>query len=404
MLARRHTIVCLSSQIWDEGMWTNKQHIMSRLARHHRVIHVDYGLRTMGEYLSKRYDWSPRDFLPPWKVLTDVVAHRSGDLYTADAWRFPLARHFKEGSAVRDFSTYDFKVRMVARHLRKQGIEKPIVWVYHPGYGDAVRHIPKSLLVYDCVDNYAAFPDYRDDPGWLIEREKGLCKAADVVTATSAALFEAKRVYNPERTHLVHNVGDYEHFSAAQDPSLRPAEELTRLEGPVIGFVGAVSDYKLNTEWVQYVAEQRPAWNVVIVGPIGVADPNTDVGRFERTPNIHLLGHREYADLPRYLRGFDVAVIPYRLNAYTESVFPIKFFEFLSSGKPVVISKLPALETYWDRVRVAGDKESFLAACEAALQSPDEGREARIELAKANRWDSRVEKLMALVEAALDRR
>ncbi len=274
--------------------------------------------------------------------------------------------------------------------------------MYHPGYGDAVARLPHRLIVYDCVDEYTAFPEFKDAKAWIAERERKLCAVANVVSCTAPALVESKQRLAPGRTHLVHNVGDAEHFEKAFAPTTEVPADIATLPKPVIGFVGAVSDYKLNTEWLVHLARARPQWSLALVGPAGVADPGTDVAALQALPNVHLLGHRQYDTLPGYLKGFDVAVIPYRLNDYTRAVFPIKFFEFLASGRPVVVSPLPAVREYWHAVRVADTADAFVAQCEAALGDTDaSAREQRLALARLNDWDARVRKLLGLVEAAL---
>jgi glycosyltransferase involved in cell wall biosynthesis len=181
--------------------------------------------------------------------------------------------------------------------------------------------------------------------------------------------------------------------------------DIASLPRPIIGFVGAVSDYKLNLDWVLKLSEARPGYSIVLIGPTGVADPSTDVGKLASRSNVHLLGHRAYEELPGYVKGFDVAVIPYRMNEYTRAVFPIKFFEMLASGRPVVISPLPAVEQYWSAVRVADNAEAFIAACDSAIRDDSEAdKQARLRLAAENSWDSRVSKLLRLVEAALTKR
>lgn len=403
----RHTIVCLSSQSWDDAMWTNKQHIMSRLAHDHRVIHVDYGLKPLPLYVWKRLKHRPADLAHPFRMLVDGVQRRPempGELYVADSYNPIWAGLFGHGHPVRDFASFDLKTLFLKRFLEREGIDDPIVWVYHPGYAAAVDRLPKKLLVYDCVDNYPAFPTYADHSDWIAARERTLCRKADLVLTTSQELYDLKAPYNPEHTHLVHNVGDYAHFSAAQNPALGVPEELAALDGPIIGFVGAVSDYKLNTDWLLHAARRHPEWNIVVVGPVGLADPSTDVQALQQTPNVHLLGHRDYAVLPRYLKGFDVATIPYRINQATRSVFPIKFFEYLATGTPVVISNLPALESFYDAVQVAKTAEAFVACCEAALAAAEQGdpdRQARIELAKENAWPKRIGTIMDLIEDRL---
>ena len=398
-----HTIICLSSQSWDDAMWTNKQHIMSRLAREHRVIHVDYGLRPLPMYLYRRLRKRPQDALRPLRTLTDGVGQRGPSLYVADHVSPLLAGVFPHGHPCRDLATFDLKLLYLKRFLRRERIRDPIFWVYHPGYADAVQSLDRKLLVYDCVDNYAAFPAYRDDPTWLMQREELLCRTADLVFTTAPKLYETRRVFNPQHTHLVHNVGDAEHFGAAMAERTPVPQDLLALRqrGPVIGFVGAVSDYKLNVDWIVRAAQARPSWQFVLIGPVGMADPSTDVGRAQAMRNVHLLGHRPYEALPGYLKGMDVAVIPYHINAYTESVFPIKFFEFLATGKPVVISPLPALREYQACVRVAQDAQAFVAQCEAALDSPLEGLQERLALAREHSWPKRVSALMGHVERRL---
>ena len=252
---------------------------------------------------------------------------------------------------------------------------------------------------------YRTFPRYRDI-SWLPEREDRLCRDADVVFCTSRHLWEQRRELNPERTFLVHNVGDAEHFGAALDPATEIPSEAARIaaRGPIIGFVGAVSGYKVDLSWLEHLARQRPGWQLMVIGPVGMADPGTDVGRLEALPNVHLLGHRPYAQLPSYLKAADVTVIPYRLSEHTASVFPIKFFEFMATGAPVVISALPALREFWDQVLVAEDAAGFVARCEQALCERDDeaARQRRLALAQKHSWPERVRQLMEHVERALE--
>jgi glycosyltransferase involved in cell wall biosynthesis len=395
------TIVCLSSQPWQDGMWTNKQHIMSRLAREHAVYYVNFGPNPLPELLQKKRRQGGLGWSPARAVLDPAVTDTSG----VTVLDFLSPRAFvRKKPASHPWSiqaNFDLRLKLLGRYLERAGIRDAVLWVYHPGYGARVAELPHSLLVYDCVDEYAEFPTYKPSPGWLYEREAALCRAADVVTTTSAGLYAKKHAYNPTRTHLVHNVGDFEHFSQARAEATRVPDDLLRLPRPVVGFLGAVSDYKLHAGWLAELARRHRDYSVVLVGPVGVGDPTTDVTALGAEPNVHLLGHRSYALLPAYVKGFDVSVIPYRINEYTTYSFPIKFFELLASGKPLVISDLPALRDYHDRVRVGRDAEEFVAACEAALAEPDAGRDARLALAAENTWEHRVERIMVHVRRAL---
>lgn len=403
MTARR-TIVCLSSQNFGDPLWTNKQHIMSRLAEQHRVLHVDFRPLSAHAMARRKLAASPAAALRPLDLfLSPRVEVERGvevvQLYAPEAiYLFPF------GHPLRTLGSFDLHTLLLERHLEREGIRDAILWVYHPGFGDRMARLPHSLLVYDCVDEYAAFPDYRDCKDWIRRREAALCRAADLVFCTAPPLFASKRALNPRRTHLVENVGDAEHFALARAAETRIPDELTALPRPIIGFIGAVSDYKLDTGWVLELARARPHFTIVLIGPVGLADPSTDVRALQRAPNVRLLGVRDYESLPSYLKGFDVAVIPYRINDYTRAVFPIKFFEFLATGKPVVLSNLPSLEAFYDDVLVARDAAEFVARVDQALANPEAGRARRIALAEEHSWPARVRRLMELIEARLAER
>jgi glycosyltransferase involved in cell wall biosynthesis len=399
-----HTIVCLSSQDWGDRMWTNKQHIMSRLAKQHRVVHMDFGIASPLSFAARALRHDPSQVLSPRRLWSDGILKRegAGNLYLGSSWGPPGLELLPQDNAVRRYFTYDEKVRIVLAWLKREGISDPIIWVYHPGFGETVLRLPRKLLVYDCVDEYTAFPAYKQCKEWLAARERTLCENADLVFCTAPALYERKRVFNPEGTHYVHNVGDAEHFKKALDPRTQVPPDIAAIPKPVVGFVGAVSNYKLNIDWLLELARTRPNYHLCLIGPIGVSDPSTNVSALKALPNVHVIGTRDYAVLPEYMKGFDVAVIPYRLNEYTESVFPIKFFEYLATGKPVVVSRLPAIEGFFGSVRVADDEKSFVQQCDEALASHGAGGDERVALAEANSWSSRVSALMSLIERKLE--
>lgn len=402
-MTERLTIVCFSSQPWEDGMWTNKQHVMSRISKQHRVLFVNFGNQSPFKFLARARAAQPERPLSLRQALQRPAMRRiSESLQVLDVWAPTWLNFLPRKHRLREKLDFEHRVSVVGRFLEAEGIKDAILWVYHPGYGAAVARLPHRLIVYDCVDEYTAFPEFRDAKAWIAERERQLCAVAGVVSCTAPALAETKEALAPGRTHLVHNVGDAQHFEQAMADSTRIPADIASLPRPIIGFIGAVSDYKLNTEWLVQLAKARPAWTLVLVGPTGVADPGTDVAALQQLPNVKLLGHRSYDVLPSYLKGFDVAVIPYRINDYTRAVFPIKFFEFLASGRPVVVSPLPAVRDYWHAVRVAETPEAFVAACEAAIADTDpNAQRQRLDLARQNSWDSRVSKLLRLVERAL---
>lgn len=396
-------IVCLSSQPWEDEMWTNKQHIMSRVAEQHRVLYVNFGSMSPLKFLARARQREQRPgVLTPRRLLEPVSYRVREGLEVVEIWSPPWFSSLEPSHPLRVELEFDRRVRALGRWLARRGISDAVFWVYHPGYGGSVAKLPHRAVLYDCVDEYTAFPEFARARGWIRRRERALCRVADVVSCTAPALYEAKRSLAPGRTHLVHNVGDAEHFERATLASTEVPRELSELPRPILTFIGAVSDYKLNLDWLYALATQRPEYTLLVIGPVGVADPGTDVAKLSALPNVKLLGHRSYDSLPGYLKGTDVALIPYRINDYTRAVFPIKFFELMATGKPLVISPLPALEAFWDSVLVAHTAEQFIQQCDAALQEhAAEAQEQRVALARRHSWPARVRQLLDLLEAAL---
>lgn len=162
---------------------------------------------------------------------------------------------------------------------------------------------------------------------------------------------------------------------------------------PRLVFVGAVSRVKVDIDLIAELARSRPDWSIILAGPVGLGDPRTDVSGLEQIENIHLIGHRPHRDLPAVLRGADVALIPYELNQLTASVFPMKVYEYLAAGLPVVSTPLPSLEGV-EGVSFAADSTSMVSAIESLLASNNRAeRRARSQLAEGHSWEDRIEEI-----------
>jgi glycosyltransferase involved in cell wall biosynthesis len=160
---------------------------------------------------------------------------------------------------------------------------------------------------------------------------------------------------------------------------------------PIIGYFGAISDW-FDVDLIAYCARIRPKYNFVLIGSTFGADTN----KIEYLENVFLLGERAYQSLPGYLAYFDVCLIPFKLIPLTMATNPVKFYEYLSSGKPVVSVRLPELIEYADCCYLADNAEEFVAQIDEAYQSKDdlELKNMRLELARNNSWDSRVDTIL----------
>lgn len=378
--------VCFASAYWDEPMPTNKQQIMRRLAaRGHRVLYVDPGLSMPG---LRRAAHDPRR-LSRW--ITQPLP---------TLWRLEPLLPLRQIPALKPLA-WSLTAALVRRWLARRRWDDVVLWIYLPEAVRIIDSVPHRLLVYHCVDDWRTFPQFAARRAEVAALEDELTRQADVVVTTAPALHDARRALNAN-TVLQPNVGDYAHFARAADGDLPLPADLAALPRPRLGFWGALDDYKFDPEPVLALADAFPEASIVLIGPGGVAVREQQRALTLNRPNIHCLGHRPYAQLPAYAAGLDVCLIPYRQTDHTRNVFPIKFFEMLATGKPVVATALPSLVPFGSTVPLAATAGEFIAAVRSALADPESGRTARLALAAQHTWERRVDELLALVTTALE--
>ncbi len=378
-------IICMASANWDAELWTNSQHIMSRLARNNRVLFVEsLGLRTptarwrdIHRVLGRLSSWA------------HGVKPVSENLHVYSPLVLPLYKL----TWVRHLNYWHLRSSL-NRHARKIGFKNPILWTFLPTSSGLVGHLGERLCIYHCVDEYGANPGV---PAKVIhELERLLMSKADLVFTTSKGLYESKRPHN-ENTFYLPNVADYDHFHKATLEETVVPDDVSGLSGPVIGFIGAISGYKIDFELLRHIAETRPDWSIVLIGPVWPGDKREEIEALQAFPQVHFLGTRSYEDLPGYLKGFDVCMIPFALNDTTMNVFPMKFHEYIATGKPIVVVDLPSVYEYRKHCRMAIDKESFVVEIQKALEDEPRSREETLGVAKNNTWDARIEQISRII-------
>jgi glycosyltransferase involved in cell wall biosynthesis len=298
---------------------------------------------------------------------------------------------------------------------------RPILWLFRPGQQHWIDQLHPRLVIYHVVDEYSAYPSLSPAQAQRQrDLDRQLCTRADLVFCTAQSLVDARLSLNPN-THYMPNAVDYDAFqralansSAASEPpiiqSLRDGSQspshLVTLSPchPVLGVVGGINA-KVNLVLLAEVAARRPDWIISLVGPLSYGLDEAELARLRDLPNVHFAGAVPPEQVPAVMAGCDVGLIPYKLNEQTRHVNPLKVYEYLAAGKPVVGTPLPELGQFEPLVRVAGDVDGFVAAVEAALAEGDDPQAvaARLAAAAANRWDVRVERMVGLVEEALGR-
>ncbi len=382
------SIVCLSQSPWDAKLPTNRQQIMRRAAeRGHEVLFVETA-PFLGRKLLER---------PPLGSLVAPVA-RGGGVSTLGALN---AAPWGHRYAVSNTLNAKLTAQLVRRRAR--ALRAPVVlWIYDPTAASLAGACGESFAVYDCVDDYSSLAFYTPaEQALAARRDREAARASRLVFATTSTLYERHHQVNP-KTYLVPNVGDFDHFSPAADPGFA-APELAALARPVVGFAGNFMLEKVDVELLGALAAARPDWTLLLIGP---ADERAR-GVLERItaahPNARWLGPKPYDELPRYVAAFDVALCPNRWNDYGRSCFPLKLYEYLAAGKPVIASGNPDLAGMEPDVRLARGVEEFVAAIELALlERSDDDRRGRMSRAADNTWESRASRLLDLVAAEFD--
>ncbi len=277
-----------------------------------------------------------------------------------------------------------------------------VAWLYTPMALPLAHALAPVATVYDCMDELSLF---LGAPPELLSREAALLESADLMFTGGPSLYRAKQARHPN-VHCFPSSVDAFHFRAARagDPSaVAEAEDQVGLPHPRLGFYGVI-DERLDLALLDHIAAARPEWQVVLVGPVVKIDPAS----LPRRPNIHYFGQRSYDELPRYLRGWDVCLLPFARNDATRFISPTKTLEYMAAELPIVSTPITDVaEPYGDIVYLGATPEEFLAACEAALNSsPDEraSRTAQMRRVLAGTsWDvtvSAMETLLAGVLAA----
>lgn len=309
---------------------------------------------------------------------------------------FAPAREF-----VRRFAARSMSAR-ACRAGREARVESPVLWVDHPVRLEPRLREYSSMLVYDCVDRWSGFPGPLNDPEWRTEisrTEGALTRGADVVFCSADGLYQSQRHVAQGQVELLRNAADFDHFTATGRPL--PAD-IAGLPRPLVGYVGAIAEW-VDIELIRATALARPEWTFVFVGPVfqGAISGQGSPERISTLPNVKLLGPRPYEDLPAYLEGFDVATIPFEISGLTEDTNPIKLYEYLAVGLPVVSTPLPEVLDI-PGVRVARDAQEFVAQLEASLAERDDPQlvAARIRVAEENSWQARAQRAWSVVDAA----
>ena len=395
------TLIVFSHLRWD-FVYQRPQHLLSRLAKHYRVIFFEEPIRgNQTPFLQRLAPCSNVEVLRPHTTVDAVGFHDD---------QLPELKH------------------LLAEYLSDFSIDDYLVWFYTPMALPLLAELTPQAVIYDCMDELSAF---KNAPRQMIQREKALLKRAQLVLTGGPSLYEAKRQLH-QSVHCFPSAVDAEHFSPSgrsanrssldvssphvtmpvmstlpspdrkRSPFKEDAERLhASIAHPRLGFFGVI-DERFDAELITAVADAAPNWQFVMVGPVVKIDPAS----LPQRANVHWLGQQSYEVLPHLVAEWDVCLLPFARNESTRFISPTKTLEYMAGEKPIVSTPIhDVVSLYGDCVSVAATSGEFIAACALGLAETAEERQLRLERMRGHvsrcTWDRTAREIHREIEGML---
>lgn len=378
-------VICIGPVDW-EPVWNRAQQLMWRLPRTNRILYIEPPVTLLSAFKDRSLWFKWRLWLKGARKITENIYLYSPPVVLPFGNIYPWVNRLNQR----------WLLLFAGKIARRLGFKRPVVWTYLPNSLTLARGLKPRWLVYDCVDEHAEFTGLINREA-VLSMERELLQASDIVFTTAGALYEGKKPF-ARNIHLVPNAADVDNFSRADREDTPVPPEIARLPHPVLGFIGVIHHW-IDLDLIEYVASRRPHWSVAMIGPVGAG---VSVDRLAALSNVHFFGHKDKEELPGYMKAFDVCLNTFKKNELTDRVNPLKLYEYLASGRPVVSVDMPGVMEFKEIIEIAGDYEGFLAAVERALATESAGRKRRrLEAAAGNSWENRVKEMLGLIGTTL---
>jgi glycosyltransferase involved in cell wall biosynthesis len=366
---------------WHEDP-TSNHHVLRELAKTRRVLWLN-SLSTRKPNLTSARDLGK--IKRKLREFTKGAVNVENDLWVATPLVLPLPQSDIANRINRQI------LRATIRALRYQlGIDKFHLVTFLPNTAPYIGTLGEERSFYYCVDEWATFPGL--DREGTIAMERALLEKVDATFTTSLALKDKKSQHCKQTVLAPHGV-DYAKFARAIDDKLEIPADLAALPGKKIGFFGTLRDF-LDYELMAHVAKARPDWSLALIG-----QELCDIGPLKGLPNVHLLGQKKHDELPAYCKGFDVGLIPYRIDNDVKFINPLKLREYLSAGLPVVSTNMPEVQPYAHLCHIAETGDEMVAAIEQALrEGSSKERLERSNGMKNETWQARVASIVRVID------
>ena len=381
---KNNDFLIISTADWNSPIQTNKQYVSREIAKlGNRVLYVEsLGVR--------KIQIKKKDFFRIFKRIINnllIIKQKEKNIWVLSPILFPGATNKKIIFINRVIFNFNLFIAMKFLNFKKE-----YLWTYNPLTSLYLNIAKFKSSIYHAVDAIEHQPFM---PKKHIEKQEIiLSKKVDKIFVTSKNIFNKLKKHNSNITYFG-NVCDYDHFSKALTTNTENIPlDIKCINKPIIGFIGSISEYKLNYKLIHNVASSLEEINFVFIGPTDDSLNHSNLNRIKKLKNVYFLGYRKYKSLPSYCAYFDVAWLPLVHNNYTKSMFPMKFFEYLAAGLPVVATDLESIREFNKLVAITDDISKIKTSIIEALKNKDFNLKNRLSLAMENTYQKRTKKML----------
>ena len=381
---KNNDFLIISTADWNSPIQTNKQYVSREIAKlGNRVLYVEsLGVR--------KIQIKKKDFFRIFKRIINnllIIKQKEKNIWVLSPILFPGATNKKIIFINRVIFNFNLFIAMKFLNFKKE-----YLWTYNPLTSLYLNIAKFKSSIYHAVDAIEHQPFM---PKKHIEKQEIiLSKKVDKIFVTSKNIINKLKKHNSNITYFG-NVCDYDHFSKALTTNTENIPlDIKCINKPIIGFIGSISEYKLNYKLIHNVASSLKEINFVFIGPTDDSLNHSNLNRIKKLKNVYFLGYRKYKSLPSYCAYFDVAWLPLIHNNYTKSMFPMKFFEYLAAGLPVVATDLESIREFNKLVTITDDISKIKISIIKALKNKDFNLKNRLSLAMENTYQKRTKKML----------
>ncbi len=361
---------------WERGVTNRNRYIWNAFQKHPQV-----GRLLFINYL-------------PFNLKRAVREYLYGQIYRSDAGAIFKGWDYKVNQISERCYVYTgLSDKPIAKIIEILNFENPLVWSCNPMNVQWLNL--EGIKVFDAIDNWAVHPSYQAYRERLLQNYRAIDRRADVIFTVSKnlnALFPTCR-----RMCWIPNGVDIEHYEKQREIKVANYE-LGQIPKPIIGYVGVIQN-RFDISLAQYLAQNNPNFSFVYIGPIWAEIKQEFFSRLGKYKNVFTLGPKSYELIPWYIHDFDAAIVPHKINDLTQSMNPMKIYEYLACGKPVISTPIAGSEAFGDLIYTAADYAQFNHCLRQAVDEPKQNAAKRLEFVKEHTWDKRVEGMFDIIKS-----